>query len=365
MRVALCFLKGVTPETVKTYPEAGLELEDFFNPTNGTKQEILRRAGVDVSAAGIKEALSRASEEIEFMDRHSIRMVFMHDPDYPKGLAEITNPPICLFYLGDLKGESRHSVSIVGTRRCTKGGIDFCDKFVEESSGLFPDLSVVSGLAFGIDAAAHRACLKHKSHTMAILAHGLDMIYPSEHRGLARDIIAAGGALVSEYPSRTTPYKGRFLERNRIVACISKAVIVVESDLRGGAMSTANTAFSYSRDVFAVPGRVSDQMSRGCNHLIMKNKARLTVGYADFAAEMGWKSRGLQKETAQKTLFPELDGDSKLIYDYMQKEQAPCSADNIRLATGLSITRVLSTLGELELDGIITRLPGNRYEIAL
>ena len=359
-KIALNFLKGMTPELLKTLHEAGRDYRMLFTEKNPERTELFSILKID--EAQVKEAMERAKVELDFMERHSIKMLFVFDDDYPSMLYEITNPPITLFYLGDLKLESAHKVSMVGTRRCTQSGIKFCKDFVGEIAEMFPDLSVVSGLAYGIDASAHCAALEAGCHTIGIVAHGLDMIYPARHRNLAREILAKGGALLTEYPSTTKPYKGRFLERNRIVACLADAVIVVESAVRGGAMSTANTAFSYSREVFAVPGRITDEVSQGCNLLIMKNKARLTTGSADFIKEMGWQPQTNKTGIVQKELFPELDGDARLIYEYLRNQRKPCSTDSIRLATSLSISKILTALGELEFDGIVVRLPGSRYE---
>ena len=359
-KIALNFIKGMTPELLKTLHEAGRDYRMLFSEKNPEQVELFSILRID--EANVREAMERAKQELDFMERHSIKMLFSLDEDYPRMLYEISNPPITLFYLGDLKLESTHSVSIIGTRRCTQGGIGFCNEFVGEMSEMFPDLSVISGLAYGIDAAAHCAALQANCHTVGIVAHGLDMIYPARHRNLAKEIIAKGGAVLTEYPSCTRPYKGRFLERNRIVACLARAVIVVESGVRGGAMSTANTAFSYSREVFAVPGRITDEVSQGCNLLIQKNKAHLTSGATDFVKETGWHPQTNRTGIVQKELFPELEGDARLIYEYLRNQRTACSTDSIRLATSLSISKILSVLGELEFDGIVVRLPGNRYE---
>ena len=170
--------------------------------------------------------------------------------------------------------------------------------------------------------------------------------------------------MISEYPSGVTPYRSRFLERNRIVAALSDATVVVESEIKGGAMSTANTAFSYSRDVFAVPGRASDTMSAGCNLLIRKNKAHLLSSVSDFIEVMDWRPSGLKMEPKERCLFPELDGDSRIVYDCLRFQREPLTPDAIHNATTLPIAKVMATLGELEFDGVVTRLSGNRYEIS-
>lgn len=359
-KIALNFLKGMTPELLKTLQESGRDYTGLFLSGGPLQKELFSILKID--KGDVDNALLRAGEELDFMERHSIQMVFVLDEEYPRTLYEISNPPICLFYLGNPGFGNKYSVSMVGTRKCTQSGLQFCSKFIKEASGMFPDLSIVSGLAFGIDGASHRAALDSGCHTVGVVAHGLDMIYPAQHRNLAKEIIAKGGAIITEYPTGTRPFKGRFLERNRIVACIAGAVIVVESAVRGGAMSTANTAFSYSREVFAVPGRPTDEVSQGCNLLIMKNKARLTAGASDFIKEMGWKPQRADGGVVTQELFPELEGDSRVVYEYLRNQRKACSTDSIRLATSLSISKILSVLGELEFDGIVVRVPGNRYE---
>lgn len=364
-KIATTFLDALTPEMLKQLPETGLTLEDFFTLPD---KELCSALGLKQSDKldfyHRSEALVRAQKELEFMERHHIRYLYLHDDDYPVRLFEISSPPKILFVLGRNSLDSAHNVSIVGTRRCTQGGMDFSSNFVKELSPLFPDLCVISGLAYGIDSVAHAAALESGRSTVAVLAHGLDTLYPAAHRNLAREILAREGALVSEYPSGVKPFKGRFLERNRIVGALSDAVVVVESEIRGGAMSTANTAFSFSREVFAVPGRPSDTSSSGCNHLIRKNKAHLLTSVSDFIEEMDWRPSGIKVEGHQRCLFPELEGNSKIIYDFLRFQRQPVSVDNIHQSTTLPVSTVMSVLGELEFEGIVVRLPGNRYEIA-
>lgn len=350
---------------VAAFPERGLDAETFFTMPDGELREALGDLrGVDFGAYRRSEALARARKELEFMERHHIKMLYVHDPDYPPRLAEIATPPKVLFCIGNTGFTTDNIVSIVGTRRCTQGGMDFCRQFVSELAPLFPDLWVISGLAYGIDSVAHVASLKAERPTGAVLAHGLDTIYPAAHRTLAREIIERGGVLITEYPSGVTPYRSRFLERNRIVASLSDATVVVESEIKGGAMSTANTAFSYSREVFAVPGRPSDTMSSGCNLLIRKNKAHILTSASDFIEDMDWRPAGIKMEPRQRCLFPELTGDCKIVYDCIRFKRESLTPDMIHAATTLPIAKVMAALGELEFDGIVSRLPGNRYEIS-
>ena len=364
-KLATVFLEGLTSEMVQKFPELGIDAETFFTISDPELKAMIGNVkNTDFGMYKREEALARARKEWEFMERHGIKMLYIHDDDYPPRLAEIALAPKVLFVLGNTDFTTEHMISIVGTRRCTQAGMDFCRNFVEELAPLFPDLWVISGLAYGIDSIAHMAALKAGRPTGAVLAHGLDTIYPAAHRNLAKDIISQGGALISEYPAGVTPYRSRFLERNRIVASLSDAVLVVESEIKGGAMSTANTAFSYSREVFAVPGRPSDIMSSGCNHLIRKNKAHIITSATDFMEDMDWRPSGIKLEPRQRCLFPELEGDAKIIYDCIRFQREPMTPDAIHSATTLPIAKVMAALGELEFDGIVARLAGNRYELA-
>ena len=364
-KLATVFLDGLTTEMVKAFPEVGLDAETFFTlPDSELKQLISSVKNVDFGLYKRVEAVAKAVKEQEFMDRHGIKALYVHDSAYPPRLAEIATPPKILFVLGDTEFNTEHIISVVGTRRCTQAGMEFCRRFVEDLSPLFPDLWVISGLAYGIDSVAHTAAIASERPTGAVLAHGLDTLYPAAHRNLAKDIIRTGGALISEYPSGVTPYRSRFLERNRIVASLSDATIVIESEIKGGAMSTANTAFSYSRDVFAVPGRPSDLMSSGCNHIIRREKARILTSATDFIEDMDWRPSGIKVESRLRCLFPELEGDPRIVYDCIRFQREPLTPDAIHSATTLPVAKVMAALGELEFDGIVTRLPGNRYELS-
>ena len=364
-KLATVFFEDLSPELLLSFPEAGLDAESFFTMSDPElRAAVSLPKGTDFGLYRRQEAVARAGKELEFIERHGIKTLYLHEPEYPRRLAELPNPPKMLFVLGNPNLDSEHSVSIVGTRRCTQAGMDFTRKFVEELGPLFPDLWVFSGLAYGIDSIAHMASIEEGRSTGAVLAHGLDMIYPAAHRNLAKEIIAKGGALISEYPSSITPYRSRFLERNRIVAGLSDSVIVVESEIRGGAMSTANTAFSYSREVFAVPGRPSDIISSGCNYLIRKNKARILTSASDFIEDMDWRPSVIKLDARQRCLFPELAGDTKIVYDCLRFQREPMTPDAIHQATTLPVAKVMASLGELEFDGIVSRLPGNRYDIS-
>lgn len=364
-KIGTALMEGVSVELLNAMKERGMSLEEFFTLSDSKLADALGLNHIGrLELYHREEILNRARKENEFNHRHGIRTLHIHDENYPWRLQEIPNPPKLLYILGECNLDSPHNISIVGTRRCTQAGMDFCRSFIGELAPLFPDLCVVSGLAYGIDSISHAASLEFQRPTIAVLAHGLDTLYPVAHRNLARDIINKGGALVSEYPSGETPFRSRFLERNRIVAALSDGIVVVESEVKGGAMSTANTAFSYNREVFAVPGRPSDQMSGGCNTLIRKNKAHILTSATDFMEEMDWRPSGIKMEAKERCLFPELEGNAKIVYDFLRFKREPCSVDAIHANTTLPTATVMSVLGELEFDGIVVRLPGTRYELS-
>lgn len=340
-----------------------MSLDDFFTLSKGALTEALAIEGPTqfLESANREQAIFRAREEYKFVKRHNIKVLFITDDDYPWNLREVADAPVVIYQLGETVLNDRESVAMVGTRRPTAPGLDICASMVRDLAIYLPDTLIVSGLAYGIDAAAHTAALDAGLPTAAVVAHGLQMIYPASHRDLARRIISSGGSILSEYPSGETPYRQRFLERNRIVAGLCDATVVVESPVRGGAMSTANTAFSYSREVLAVPGRPSDENSAGCNLLIRKHKASLATCAGDIMEQMGWSPRETNIRMEQRNLFPELDGDCRTVYDTLRMKGEPLTPDLLHTLTRLPIAKIMSALGEMEFEGIVARHPGNRY----
>lgn len=364
-KIALSILKNVNADFIRRMDDCGVTPEDMFlRTTNEISEAMGLRGRPFIEKMALDEALFAARKEETLIRQHHIKAHFLLDDSYPTRLYEITDAPIILYQLGDTDLNGEHIINIVGTRHCTAYGVDFCNKLVADLAVYFPDLCVVSGLAYGIDAAAHTASLTNKIKTVAVVAHGLNMIYPSAHRDLARAIISSGGSVISEYRFGEQPYRQRFLERNRIVAGLSDVTIVAESDIKGGAMSTANCAFSYNRDLMALPGRISDSTSAGCNRLIQKEKARLISCAADLIEVTGWKPLDMNIDVKQRNLFPELEGEVKLVYDTLRYSRDPMQLDRIHQLTLIPVGKLLSILGEMEFDGIIVRHPGNRFAIA-
>ena len=318
----------------------------------------------EVRARSIKRftGFSQAEKEIKFIEKFKIQSLFITDRQYPQRLLHCYDSPTLLFYKGTADLNAAKVVAIVGTRSNTEYSKKITDEFVQELSA--HEILIVSGMAFGVDAFAHKAAVKNNLATVGVLAHGLDQIYPPEHAGLAKEIMKHGGGLVTEFTSQTTPDKHNFPTRNRVVAGMSDATIVIESGIKGGSMVTAELANGYNRDVFAFPGKVTDAKSAGCNHLIKSNKAVLLTEAQQFMEMMGWEERSRKsKVRSQKELFIELSKEEKIIVDILnEKETVPI--DEINLRSGLSTTTVAAAILNLELQNVVLSLPGKLYQLA-
>ena len=317
-----------------------------------------------VKALDCPSAHRRAEQELEFIDKHHITCIGYHDEEYPSRLRECDDAPILLFYRGNTLLNPRRVVSIVGTRKCTEYGRDLCENFVRDLATLCPGMLIVSGLAYGIDVCAHRAALKYGLPTVGVLAHGLDRIYPSVHRNTAVQMTTCGG-LLTEYVSHTEPERTNFLQRNRIVAGMSDATVIVESADKGGALVTATIANSYNRGCYAFPGRVSDSCSSGCHRLIRNNQAALITSAEDFIEHMLWDvlQGGGVKET-QGSLFPQLNEEESRILQFLEQHPDGLPINTLAVAMGLPVHRLSATLFELELRGIVRPLVGSAYKLS-
>lgn len=305
-------------------------------------------------------AIRRAEKEMEFIAKKNVRIFAMNDERYPQRLRECEDSPITLFYCGNADLNKSKVISMVGTRKCSEYGKELCSNFVSELKDYYPDALIVSGLAYGIDIHSHRAALANEMETVGVLAHGLDRIYPAVHRQTAVEMVTHGG-LLTEYMSETNPDKGNFVSRNRIVAGMCDACIVVESAARGGSLITANIANAYNKDVFAFPGRTYDSSSVGCNKLIMDNKAGMIRNAQDLLDAMGWHNPQEKKKSAvQQELFIDLTDEEQKIVDCL-KNADDKTINLIVNETGLSFSRVSVIMFELELKGVIKVLGGARY----
>jgi DNA processing protein len=314
-----------------------------------------------VRAKSIKEFndFHIAEKELEFIEKYNIKTFFLTDKDYPKRLLNCYDSPTLLFYKGNADLNASKIVAIVGTRTNTDYGKQFTEKLVKDLSE--QNITIISGLAYGIDAMAHKAAIKNNLPTIGVVGHGLDKIYPSDHAGLAKEMIKNGGGILSEFFSGTKPDKHNFPLRNRIVAGISDATVLVETNIKGGSMITGNLANAYNRDVFAVPGRTTDTKSSGCNHLIKYNKAILLTDAEEILEVMGWKERKT-KTKKQKELFIELSQEEKQVVQLLQEKET-VSIDEINISSGLSSSTIAAAILNLELQNVVASLPGKMYKL--
>ena len=359
-QIALSMIPGLGPTSCRKLLEAYPEQDIFALPLAELKRAFGSHQDI-IDAIRNKSSHARAEEELRFCERSGIRVLFCTDDDYPQRLnrEETQDCPVVLYVLGQTNLNAERMLSVVGTRRATPQGRDNTDRIVAQLKPL--GTPIVSGLAYGIDTAAHTAALDHGLPTVAVLGHGLDRIYPVSNRSLAKRILEQGGALVTEYTNGTAINPGYFPARNRIIAALSDATVVVEASEKGGALITAAIASSYHREVFAVPGRLTDTYSRGTNNLIASQRAQLLRDAADITDYMGWPSP--QGDIGvQAALFPELSADAQRIYDLL-KERQEVLLDELVNLSGMSLPRVAGLLFDLEMQKIVRALPGSIYQI--
>jgi len=300
-----------------------------------------------------------AEKELKFIKDNDIKCLYFMDENYPEKLKHCIDGPILLFQSGDINLKKQRIISIVGTRKITTYGTAFCEQLVEQLAPFNP--VIVSGFAYGTDITAQKAALKHNLQTVGCLAHGLNQIYPKVHKKYVADIEKHGGFL-TEFWSASNPDRENFLKRNRIIAGLSEATIVIESAEKGGSLVTADIANSYNRDVFAVPGRTTDSQSVGCNNLIKYQKAQMLTNPMDIPYILNWQLEDNKKPAIQKQLFVELEVDEKAIYNYL-KDNSKQQLDTIALECEMPIFKVASLLLNMEIKGVIRPLPGKLFEV--
>lgn len=329
------------------------------------KAALEKTEGIGAIRAGSILSFSdftRVEAEMEFIEKYDIRPLFITDPGYPQRLLNCYDLPLLLFCKGEVNFNVSPVIAVVGTRNPTGYGKQVTEKLLRDLAGM--DVLVVSGLAYGIDGLAHKAALKYNLRTVGVLGHGLDSIYPAQHKGLAREMLEQKGGLLTEFHSTTRPGKHNFPARNRIVAGMCDAVIVVETPLKGGSMITAELANSYNRDVFAFPGKTTDPKSAGCNYLVRTNKASLLMDARDLINTMGWEQKQLHAQSKpQKELFIELN-ESEQKLAALLREKITLHIDQLNMYSGLSGSAIAAAILNLELQGVIRCLPGKRYQLA-
>ncbi|RCS27872.1 DNA-protecting protein DprA [Polaribacter sp. WD7] len=332
--------------------------EDVFNEKPAFLQKINGIGANTLKHLFDKKNIHLAEEELKYIQNKKIEYTYFLENDYPKHLQNCIDSPILMFKDGNLDFSNRKIISIVGTRNISSYGRTFCNQLIDELATYDP--IIVSGFAYGVDICAHKAAIQNKLQTIAVLAHGFEQIYPKIHKKYIHQVNEKGGFL-TEFWSNENPLRENFLKRNRVVAGISEATIIIESASKGGSLVTADIANSYSRDVFAVPGRVTDVYSKGCNSLIKNNKAHLLSSASDLVKMLNWDLQ--EKSTPiQKELFVDLDENEQKIYDIL-KEQGALLIDIIALKSNIPNYQLSSILLQMELKGVLKPLPGKMFEI--
>lgn len=353
--LSLTLLPGLTQsqalEAVRHYGSATEALRD-------KGQESSRWAKALANEVDFHRALALAGKEMDYCMGSGVRVIPISSEEYPSLLSDCPDAPVAIFYKGSTSLERRQSISMVGTRRITDYGKRMVGELIEGLAEICPNLLVVSGLAYGVDIFSHRAALKAGLDTIGVLAHGLDRIYPSMHERTASEMVRQGG-LLSEYPSGTNIEKGNFVRRNRLIAGLTGATLVIESAQKGGSLITARLAGSYNREVMAIPGRATDEFSKGCNNLIYKNEAHLVTSAEEVAKLMNWDEERVRK--TEPSLFQEefLSDQAKLIVSSLRGCEG-LTHNQICEKTGLSASEVLSALFDLEMEGLTLRLSGHK-----
>lgn len=355
--IAFATYRNITVGTARRFVDLGIKPREFIEGDARRLGAItgLRESYFDDWQRG--EALAAARREAAFCESNGIKTALAHTEAYPVRLGECDDAPAMLFSLGNLDPNPGHTVAIVGTRHCTSYGMDFTQHLVKDLAESIEGLVIISGLAYGIDIAAHRAAIKAGVTTGAVLAHGLNTIYPADHRNEARNIVTEGGFLATEYMSESTIHRGNFLARNRIVAGMADVTVVVESDNKGGAMTTARIAGAYNREVMAAPGRACDQYSRGCNALIARREASIIRDADDLIELMNWTKRSVPGEQQE---LPFLTPDQTIIIDFLTSHPN-ATVNDLCVHTGLPVQHLTGILFDLEMDDKIVSLPGGRY----
>lgn len=353
-QIALTQLVGFGPKRTKQLIQSINEYEKIFN-LSPTKLAKVAGLSVDiVKKLNRDEALKIAMSIFEDISKNDIQTIFYLHPDYPRRLKQCDDAPLLIYKKGDIDLNNSKFVAIVGTRDATEYGKRLVDELISNFIGM--NIVVVSGMAYGIDIATHKACVSKNVATIGVMAHGLEMVYPRLHRSTASKMIDRG-CLISEYPPFTNPDRENFPMRNRIVAGMCDATIVVESKLKGGSLITAYLANDYNRDVFAFPGNVFDLNSEGCNQLIANDKAHLLRNGAEFLQKMGWDK--LPASTVQKSIFPELNKDEQLIVNLLCEHKS-YNIDELSIELKLPISQISVLLFQLEMSGVVKLVPGNK-----
>ena len=360
-RIAISLISGIGSINSKKLIAYIGSVEGVFKEKKSALLKIPGIGEVLANEIANSNVLGKAQEEIDFIEKYNIKALFYLDEDYPARLKHCEDCPILLYSKGSVDFNKQKVISIVGTRNATEYGKSFTEKLIAKMAESSHNPIIVSGLAFGIDICAHKAAMRNKLDTIAVLAHGLKSVYPSVHTKYAKEIVQHG-ALLTEFTSDIKADRSFFVRRNRIVAGLADATIVVESGEKGGALITADIANSYNRDVFAVPGRIDDTMSKGCNKLIKTNKAILLENIDDLEYIMGWEKQENKPKNIQRELFVNVTDDEKKILDILSKN-GELPIDSLCIEMDMPVSKVSPLLLNLEFSGLVKGLPGKIYKL--
>lgn len=358
-RIALTLIKGVGSVLARQLLHFMGSPEAIFADRSELARKLPRASHRLIDAVFAPAVMERARRELEQIRAKGLQTYFITDENYPPLLKECVDAPILFYYKGNADLSPARALSVVGTRNITAYGRSATERIIADLAHAIPDLLIVSGLAYGVDVTAHKAALANGLPTVGVLAHGLDRIYPSSHRSVATEMLAHGG-LLTDYPTGTEPERFNFVGRNRIVAGLSHATLVIESAAKGGSLITAELASDYNRDVLALPGRATDSRSAGCNTLIREQKAALVTSAEDILSLLSWSSTA---EAQSQTLAFEPDNWPDTPVAKLLLRAQSISVDELTRETGLSINDVSAQLFDMELDGLIRSLPGGMYTI--
>lgn len=358
--IALSMIPGIGNVTARNLVAYIGSVEGVFREKEKNLIKIPLVGEINAQKIIRQNVLEHAKREVEFIRKNKIKTFFYLEENYPVRLKNCNDAPIMLFYKGEANLNEDKIIAVVGTRNATGYGKEICEELIKSFAQRNYPLLVVSGLAYGIDIHAHKACLKYNIPTVGVLAHGLDMVYPALHAPVAAKMIENGG-LLSDFTSETQIDRQNFLSRNRIIAGLADAVVVIESAGKGGALVTADIANSYNRDVFAYPGRSNDIYSKGCNNLIKQNKAILIENQADIEKAMNWDVSSQKPKSIQTSLFVELSDDEQKLMDLLK--QGERFVDEITTESHLPMSRVSALLLGLEFKALVISLPGKMYRL--
>ncbi|MFA9372476.1 MAG: DNA-processing protein DprA [Labilibaculum antarcticum] len=360
-KIAISFLDGIGPVNTKKVIAYTGSVEGLFKEK---KQNLLKIPGIGnsfIDKLDRESSIQLAEEELKFISDNHIKVSFYLEKDYPQRLLNCADSPCTLYYKGNTDFNVERAISIVGTRNASDYGREICNKLIQDLSEKKSKPLIISGLAYGIDICAHKAALRNQLKTVAAVGHGLHTIYPSQHKRYAEEIINQG-ALISEFTSKSKFDPKNFVRRNRIIAGMADATIVIESAAKGGSLVTADIANSYNRDVFAFPGRTSDKSSIGCNKLIKTNQAHLIESVSDLEYILGWENQNEKPKNIQTKLFVDLSPDEETLVQIL-KEAGSVAIDRISFKTSFPMSKVSSLLLKLEFNGVIKSLPGKIYSL--